>query len=317
MTRVLVTGANGFVGAALVRELKISGSDVVGLVRRPCDLGAGIETRVIDDLFEDCARAEFFDGVDAVVHLAARVHRMGDDGEDRLDSYLRDNTETTRRLAEAAAGAGVRRLIFLSSVKANGEEASRPYTEADTPAPEDPYGISKWRAEQALADIAAATELEIVNLRPPLVYGPGVRANFGALVRISDTGLPLPLGGLDGNARSLIYLGNLTAAIRLALEHPSAGGRTYLVRDGEDLSTAELVRRLRRAFGRSARLVRMPHGILKLLAAAGGRRATFRRVAGSLTIDDALIRRDLDWRPPFTVDQGLAATAAWHRAYDR
>lgn len=314
MTRILVTGAGGFVGRALVRRLQAEGREVRGTVRRKIDLGPGIETRVVADLADDCRRDWFFQDIDAVVHLAARVHRMNESGTGELDAYLRDNTETTRLLAEAASAAGVRRLVFLSSIKAGGEETLVPYTEDTPPKPEDAYGISKWRAEQELAEISAKTGLETVILRPPLVYGPGVGANFRALLRITDSPLPLPIGGLDGNRRSLIYCANLTDAIGRALEHPDAAGKTFMVRDGEDVSTAGLARRLRAALGRPARIVPVPVALLKTMAGVAGRNTVIRRLAGSLCVDDSRIRRDLDWQPPFTLDQGLAATAAWYRA---
>lgn len=308
-----MTGAGGFVGGALVRRLQAQGQVVRAVVRREHDFGCGIETQIVGDLMDACEQGDFFRGIGAVVHLAARVHRMNEPGTGARDAYLRDNAETTRRLAAAAAAAGVRRLVFLSSIKAGGEEADIAYSEDTPPTPEDDYGVSKWRAEQALAEIAGATGLEIVILRPPLVYGPGVGANFGALLRIADTALPLPLGGLDGNRRSLIYLGNLVHVIMCALDHPDAAGRTFMVRDGEDVSTAELVRRLRAALGRPARLLPVPAGFLRAAASVVGKGAFMRRMAGSLTIDDSRIRREIGWRPPFTLDQGIAATAASHR----
>ena len=314
MTRILVTGAAGFVGHALCRDLAAGGAEVRGVVRGNGDIGGGVETQKIGDLFEESESRGFLDGFDCVVHTAARVHQISKSGEGDLDAYLRDNTEITRRLAEAAARSGVKRFVFLSSVKANGEESVIPYSETIPPAPQDAYGISKWRAEQALAEIAASTGLEPVILRPPLIYGPGVRANFLSLLRIADSGIPLPLGGLDRNARSLLYLGNLISAIRCAVDHPNAAGRTYVTRDGDDASTAMLVRKLRKALRRPARLLPVPAGLIGAAARLAGRGAIMRRIDGSLTVDDAAIRRELDWRPPFTLDQGLAATASWYLA---
>ncbi len=311
--RVMVTGAGGFVGRALARSLAVAGHEVRAVVRRPTGLGAGIELRIIDDIAACGEIPGLFDGIDVVVHAAARVHRMNESGTDALDAYLRDNTETTRVVAETAAGAGVGRLVFLSSIKAGGEETPSPYTEDTPPAPEDAYGISKWRAEQELAEISAKTGLEIVILRPPLVYGPGVSANFHALMRLADTPLPLPIGGLDGNRRSLIYSANLIDAITRVLDHPGAAGETFMVRDGEDVSTAELARRLRAVLGRPARLVPVPATLLKTMAGMVGKATVMRRLAGSLCVDDSRIRHALGWRPPYTLDQGLAATAAWYR----
>ncbi len=312
MTRILVTGAAGFVGLALCRSLAAGGVEVCGVVRGNSEIGSSYEIRGIGDLFDESGVPGFLDGFDCVVHAAARVHQMDKTGPEELDAYLRDNTETTRNLAEAAARSGVRRFIFLSSIKANGEESDAPYTEDMPPAPEDAYGISKWRAEQALGDIAAATGLETVVLRPPLIYGPGVRTNFLSLLRLADSGIPLPLGGLNGNARSLLFIGNLISAIKCAIDHPGAAGRTYLLRDDEDPSMAELVKRVRQALGRPLRLVPVPAGLIGAAARIAGRGAVMRRIIGSLTVDDSAIRGELGWRPPFTLDQGLAATASWY-----
>lgn len=314
MTRVLVTGAGGFVGQALVRDLAVSGVHVRAMVRRPVELGRGIETCVVDDVADAADRPALFDGVDGVVHAAALVHRVREAQSGTLESYRRDNVEATRIVALAAAKAGVGRMVFLSSVKANGEGRGVPYAEDDPPQPGDAYGISKLEAEQALARVAGETGLETVVLRPPLVYGPGVDANFRALLRIADSPLPLPLGRLDRNARSLLYVGNLVSAIRLALSHSGAPGRTYLLRDGEDVSTAALIRRLRAVFGRPPGLVSVPVGVLEAGARIAGRPAVMSRIAGSLTVDDARVRDELGWRPPFSLDQGLAAAAAWHRS---
>jgi nucleoside-diphosphate-sugar epimerase len=207
----------------------------------------------------------------------------------------------------------VARFVFLSSVKVNGEATSgEPVTEDDTPAPEDAYATSKWEAEQALAE-ASGGGIETVVLRTPLVYGPGVKANFLSLLKLCDTALPLPLGGIDGNRRSLIYLGNLADALRRALVHGAAAGRTYLVRDREDVSTAGLVRRIRRALGRPPRLVTVPTGALRAALAVTGRRAAADRLLGSLAVDAGRIDRELGWTPPYTMDQGLHATVSWYR----
>jgi nucleoside-diphosphate-sugar epimerase len=311
--RILVTGATGFVGHALCRFLAAGGIEAIGAVRANCDIGGGVETRIIGDLRDAVQTPEFLNGIDCVVHTAARVHQMDKTGPQELDSYLRDNTDTTRRLAESAVTAGVRRLVFLSSIKANGEETPTPYTENTPPRPEDAYGISKLQAEHALGEIAAATGLETVILRPPLIYGPGVRANFLSLLRLADSSIPLPLGGLNRNARSLLYLGNLLSAVGCTIDHPDAAGRTYVLRDGDDPTTAMLVRRLRQALGRPARLMPVPASMIGAAARVAGRGAVMRRINGSLTVDDTAIRRELGWRPPFTLDQGLAATATWYR----
>ena len=313
MTRVLVTGAGGFIGRALVRDLIATGYDVRGLVRRETELGDGVEVRVVTDATDAAENHGALKDVDVVVHLAARVHHTEETGEDLVDRYVKDNATATRRLALAAARAGVERLIFASTVKVHRDGADQPYTEDDPTQPDDAYGISKLRAEQALAEVRAETGLATVVLRPPLVYGPGVKANFASLLRLADSPLPLPLGAIDQNRRSYLFLGNLVSAIRKVLTEPAAVGRTYLVSDGEDVSTAALVARLRAAFGRKRRLVPVPVAMLSAAASIVAKKAIIEPLTDSRRIDDSRIRRELDWRPNYTLDQGLAATAAWFR----
>jgi nucleoside-diphosphate-sugar epimerase len=252
-------------------------------------------------------------GVDVVAHLAARVHVMHEGSADPLAAFRRVNVEGTVQLARCAAAAGVRRLVFLSSVKVNGESSARPFTEADAPAPADAYGTSKWEAELALAALARDGAFEVVTLRPPLVYGPGVRANFLRLMQAVVLGIPLPLGAID-NRRSLVYLGNLVDAIVACLAHPDVADRTWLVSDGEDLSTPVLVRRLASALAVRPRLLPVPPAMLRVLGALIGKRAAVERLTGSLQVDSTALRHAAGWSPPFTVDQGLADTARWFRA---
>ena len=254
------------------------------------------------------------DGVDAVAHLAARVHVMRERAADSLAAFRRTNVEGTLRLARSAAAAGVKKFVFLSSVKVLGEATpDGPFTDSSPADPRDPYGVSKREAETGLSEIAAGSGMEVAILRPPLVYGPGVKGNFLSLLRLIERGVPLPLAGLR-NRRSLLYLGNLVDAIDLCLSHDAAAGRTFLIRDGEDLSSAELVRRLAAALGRRAPLFSLPEGVLRLAARCIGRRAAAQRLLGSLTVDDGRLRRDLGWSPPFAVEEALAETAAWFRA---
>lgn len=309
--RVLVTGATGFVGRALCPVLLNHGRQVVAVARKRGEWPEGCDTRLVADIGPDTDWTEALDGVDAVVHLAARIHVVRETAADPRAAFRRTNVDGTLRLAQSAAQAGVRRFVFLSSVKVLGDVSpAGPLTESSAAEPQEPYGVSKWEAEQGLAQVARETAMEIVVLRPPLVYGPGVKGNFRALVRLLDRGVPLPLGAI-GNQRSLIYLVNLVDAIALCLSHDAAAGKTYLIRDGEDLSTPELARRLAAALDRRARLFPVPGAVLRLAAGCLGRKAEAERLLGSLTVDDGAIRRDLGWRPPFTVVEGLADTAAW------
>jgi nucleoside-diphosphate-sugar epimerase len=306
---VLVTGADGFVGRELCAALAAAGRRFRPAVRAP--RAALEDAAVVGDIGPATDWRRALESVDSVVHLAARTHVLRETAADPLAEYRRVNVAGTERLARTAAASGVRRLVFLSSVKVNGEaSAGRPFTEDDIPRPEDGYGISKWEAEQALARVAGETGLETVVLRPPLVYGPGVKGNFLRLMRWIARGVPLPLGAIE-NRRSLVYSGNLVDAIVRSLDAPAAAGRTYLVADGEDLSTPELVRRLARALGVQARVPAFPLAPIALAAALAGKRAEFARLAGSLQVDSSRARRELDWRPRHSLSQGLAEAAAW------
>ncbi|MGH6691149.1 MAG: NAD-dependent epimerase/dehydratase family protein [Gammaproteobacteria bacterium] len=314
MTRdeaVLVTGANGFVGRMLCDVLAASRRPLRKAVRAPLP---GFSDLAVGDIGPDTDWRAAFEGVGAVVHLAARTHVLRETAPDPLAEYRRVNAAGTERLARAAAARGVRRLIFLSSVKVNGERTdARAFTEDDAPRPEDAHGVSKWEAEQALARVAAETGLEAVILRPPLVYGPGVKGNFLRLMNLVARGVPLPLGAV-ANRRSFVYAGNLVDAIVKALDAPQAAGRTYLVGDGEDVSTPELVRGLAWSLGVKARLAPVPPAALGVAAALAGRRAEIARLTGSLQVDSSRLRRELAWRPPFTLAQGLEQTARWYHS---
>jgi nucleoside-diphosphate-sugar epimerase len=302
--KVFVTGANGFVGRATCATLAARGYDAVPAVRSPRGL---LGERVVGEVGPTTELSAALLGVDAVVHLAARVHLMRDAAGDPLAAYRRVNTAGTLNLARQAAAAGIRRFVFVSSIKVNGEGRSDPYSESDLPEPLDAYAISKWEAEQGLREIEAATGMQVVILRPPLVYGPAVGANFLRLMQTVAKGWPLPFGRVD-NRRSLLYLGNLTDAIRICLEHEAAAGRTYLLCDGEDVSSAELVRRLARAMQRPPRLLPVPPAWLRVAGGLLGRSAEVARLLGSLTVDGGLIRRELGWQPPYSLAQGLELT---------
>ena len=310
--RVLLTGATGFVGRHTVPLLAARGHRVRAALRTASE--GPWEPAVVGDIGPDTDWTAALAGVDAVIHMAARVHVMRDTASDPLAEFRRVNTAGTIRLAEQAAAAGVKRFVFLSSIKAMVDESRpAPLDAAATPAPHSPYGVSKLEAERALAEIAARTGMEVAVIRPPLVYGPGAAGNMRALLKLVATGLPLPLGGIR-NRRSLIYVGNLADAVVTVLEHPDAAGQTFLVQDGEPLSTADLVRAIAAALDRPARLIPVPQGLMALGAALTGTRAVFDRLAGTLTVDDRPIRERLGWRPPHDLATGLRATAEWFKA---
>ena len=309
--RILVTGASGFVGTALCRELLARGHTVRAAVRRlvpPSAVPSQLHQILVPDIAAEFDRGALVDGVGTVVHLAAIAHRSNlDDGELR-----RVNRDAAVRLAEAAAGS-VRRFIFLSSVKVHGEDSgSGTYAEDGTLDPQDSYGRSKLEAERALTETAARSGIELVIVRPPLVYGPEVKANFLRLLGWIDSGLPLPFASVR-NRRSLIYVGNLVDAIARLAEHPAARG-PFLVGDSESVSTPELVSRIARVLGKPARLLPAPLALLRVAGIIAGRRDEIRRLTGNLAIESLRARRLLDWRPPYTLDAGLAQTARWFRS---
>lgn len=313
--KILVTGASGFVGRELCRTLCGQDMSVRAALRTATQDLPVSEQSIVGSIAPDTDWTQALAGVDAVVHLAARVHVMRDRAVDPSTEFRTMNVAATEHLARSAAACGVRRLVFMSSVKVNGETslADSGLSESDPPAPADPYGRSKWEAELALQRIAATTSLEYVVLRPPLVYGPGVKANFLSLMRWIAGGVPLPLGAIR-NHRSLVYVANLTDAIRVCLTDPRAANRTFMISDGEDLSTPELIRRLAGALQRPARIFPVPGAWLSVAARITGQTASLERLSGSLRVDSSGIRRTLDWLPPYSVDQGLRETAQWFAA---
>jgi nucleoside-diphosphate-sugar epimerase len=308
----LVTGGTGFVGRALVARLSAHGAPIRLAVRAPVP-NAAAPTCVVGDIAGDTSWRDALDGVDTVVHLAGRAHTFGRGPEEAL-AFDRVNVHGTAGLVRAAAAAGVRRFVFLSSAKVAGEQSpeGRPLREDDPPAPVGPYPESKWRAEQIVRDVAGGAAMEWVVVRTPLVYGPGVRANFLSLMRAVDRGVPLPFGRVR-NSRSLIFVDNLVDALVTCLTHPDARGATYFVKDAEDLSTAALVERLAASLGVRARLLPVPVIALRAAAALTGRRLALQKVCGSLVVDASRIRRELGWTPPIGVDDALEATARSRR----
>lgn len=256
-------------------------------------------------------------GADTVVHLAARVHVTGKDAG-ALPLFRAVNAEGAATLARAAREAGVRRLILVSTTTVYGNRSvGRPFDESSPPAPATPYAVSKLEAERLVLDALRGSGTELVILRPPLVYGPGAKGNFGRLARLARTRFPLPLASVR-NRRSLVYVGNLVDAITLCIDHPAAAGRLYVVSDGADVSTPEIVRGVARASGQSAWLFPCPPGLLRFAARLIGRTDEASRVLDDMAVDSSRIRGELGWTPPFTFDQGLTQTAAWHRtAMDR
>ena len=304
--KVLVTGANGLVGNATCATLKNRGFNVLGGLRSLSVGGPKVDTVIISSVDEHTNWTSSLLGIGAVVHLAARVHVMHDRSSDPLVEFRRVNVQGTLNLARQSAAAGVRRFVFISSVKVNGEstQAGCAFTEADLPNPQDAYGHSKHEAEQGLRQIATDTGMEVVIIRPPLVYGPGVKANFAALMRAVQRGWPLPLGAVH-NQRSLVALDNLVDFIVTCLAHSEAANQTFLISDGHDLSTPELVRDMAQAAGVSARLLLVPMWALRAGAAMLGKRHAMQRLCGNLQVDISKARTLLGWVPPISVAQGL------------
>lgn len=315
---VFLTGATGFVGGAVLRRLAADGFSVKAAVRNTSttlDEGVGV---VPFDSFEDASWSESLLGVDAVVHCAARVHVMNDTETDPLAAFRKVNVEGTLNFARQAAQSGVRRFVFISSIKVNGEGTypGNPYTADDKPEPNDPYGISKMEAEQGLRDLAEKTGMDVVIIRPVLVYGPGVKANFLNMMRWLDKGVPLPFGAIH-NGRSLVALDNLVDLIVTAMTHPAAANQTFLVSDGEDLSTTQLLRRMAKALDKSARLLPVPSWVLSSAANLLGKKSLSQRLCGSLQVDISKTRTLLQWSPPVSVDNALKVAAVHYMEHKK
>ena len=310
--RVLVTGSNGFVGRVLCSHLVGAGVPVRAAVRDVAATVRGDEVVAVGDIDGVTDWSDSLVDITHVVHLAGRAHIVRESALDPESAFWTVNTDGTRRLAEQAAAQGVRRMVFVSSVKACAERTSgTPLAEDSTPCPEDPYGRSKLNAERALLRVSEETGLESVSLRSPLVYGPGVRANFLRLMRLVCSGIPLPLASIR-NRRSLLYVENLVSAIEICLHHPAAAGGTFNVSDGEDVSTPDLVRRLAGIMGCKARLWPFPAPALSAVARLLGQGPAVDRLVESLALDISRIRAMLGWSPPFSLEQGLAETIRWY-----
>ncbi|MEZ0246230.1 MAG: UDP-glucose 4-epimerase family protein [Methylophilaceae bacterium] len=308
---LLITGIDGWIASALANRCRELGHTVRGSTRQRDSNGIVGVGEINGDTDWSRAVAE----TEVVVHLAARVHMMSDYATDPLAAFREVNTIGTLNLATQAATAGVKRFVFLSSIKVNGESTppDHPYFADDPAIPADPYGISKHEAEQVLRSVTEKTGMEVVIIRPPLVYGPGVKANFESMMRWLDRGLPLPLGAIQQNRRSLIALDNLVDLIITCLTHPAAANQTFLVSDGEDLSTVALLKRMGQALGKPARLFYVPTALLRLGAILFNKRGVYQRLCDSLQMDIGKTRQLLDWQPPITVDEGLRRAAKGFR----
>lgn len=307
---ILLTGSTGFLGRMLAKQLGVMPDMHLAVALRTPHHPLGLITHVVGEVFAGTNWSSALVEQQVVIHTAARVHVMADTVGDPLAEFRRVNVQGTLNLARQAVAAGVKRFVFISSVKVNGESTlpGHPFTADDAPAPLDAYGVSKMEAEQGLREITLATGMEVVIIRPPLVYGPGVKANFAAMIHWLQRGVPLPLGAIH-NQRSLVALDNLVDLIVTCLTHPAAANQTFLVSDGEDVSTTELLRRMGQALGRPARLIPVPVSWLKLAAVMVGKQDVAQRLCGSLQVDIEKTRRLLGWTPPQSLDEGLRKAA--------
>lgn len=310
-----MTGASGFIGSAVAADLVSRGFKVTA-ASRTIPAIAGVAYFPIEQLDGGTDWRPALPKGGVVVHLAARAHVLDDTAANAETLYRVTNTEATARLARQAAASGVKRLIFASSIKVNGEGRDRPYTESDPPAPIDAYGRSKAEAEVELKRIAAETGLEIVILRFTIVYGPGVKANFRNLLAMVDCGVPLPFGAVH-NRRSMIFIGNLCDLIASIIGNDAAAGRTLLVSDGEDVSTPELITLIAQAFGKKPRLLPLRAGLIKRLAGMLGREKEATRLLGSLSVDSTPMCNLIGWTAPFRVADGVRQTVKWYRSASR
>lgn len=313
--KFLVTGSTGFVGSVLIKRLLGEKARLAAAILDGEDIGdlpAEIERIVVPPLSESSNYSVALQHVDIVIHLAARVHIMHDTATDPMQEFRSVNLYGTERLARQAALAGVKRFVFISTIKVHGEETQISYRENSPISPLDPYAISKAGAEAVLWKIAEETGLEVVIVRPPLVYGPKVKANFRQLMNIVNRCIPLPLASIR-NKRSLIYVENLADALVCCATHPDAAGQAYLVSDGADVSTPELIRRIATALRRPVGLLPFPVKLMCFFGNLLGKSAAVERLTGSLQVECTKIRSELGWTPPFSMEQGLQRTAKWFR----
>ncbi|RKZ24837.1 hypothetical protein DRQ26_06880 [bacterium] len=313
---ILITGATGFIGSALVNSFVTHPSFSISVAVRSdsVQFSSAVRCFLVGDLDADSDWSAPLQGMDVVIHTAARVHIQSDNRADSLTEFRRINVAGTLNLARQAKAAGVKRFIYLSSIKVNGEvtEPGSPFLSEQQPAPVDPYAVSKYEAETGLLQLVPEVGFDVVIIRPPLVYGPGVKANFESMLRWLSRGIPLPLGGID-NQRSLLALDNLIDLITICVDHPAAKNQIFLAADGKDLSTTELLQQLANALGRPIRLFPLPFKILEIGAILLGKRTLTQRLCGSLQVDISKAQELLGWIPPLSVDQGLIKTARWYK----
>jgi nucleoside-diphosphate-sugar epimerase len=310
MLKMLVTGASGFVGKSLCKALLNQRQAVRAVVRVARVQADDFEQMVVGSIDAATDWSAALREVSIVIHLAARVHVMNDKSVDPLAEFRKVNVDGTLNLAQQAAKAGVERFIFVSSIKVIGEQTvkNKPFTEDNAANPQDAYGISKYEAEQGLMRIAEEMGMEVVIIRPPLVYGAGVKANFASMMRVVKRGIPLPLGAIH-NKRSFVYVGNLVSLILRCINHPAAANQTFLVSDGHDVSTTELLRGCADALGVKARLLPVPQKLVEVCAALISKREVAQRLCGNLQVDISKARTLLGWMPPMSLADSLKATA--------
>ena len=305
---ILITGANGFVGCFLSTKLAESGFNVIAVTRTSSEFSSEIKHIIKPKINDQTSWHDALTGCDVVIHLAARVHVMNEQSNNPLQAFLDVNLHGTINLAKQAIAAGVKRFVYVSSIKVNGEYTEGTgFTERDIPNPQDSYAVSKWRAEEALLELSKTTGMEVVIIRPTLVYGAGVKANFLRLLEVINKSLPLPLANIN-NQRSMIYIGNLVDALMACATHPNAANQTYLVSDDESVSTPVLIRLLAKSLGKRCFVFPFPIFIMKFLAGLLGKSAAVDRLTQSLVIDSSKIRRELGWVPPYSLQQGLDKT---------
>ncbi|MBA6326397.1 SDR family oxidoreductase [Colwellia sp. MB02u-6] len=312
-SNILLTGATGFLGKPLIKKLsnEFTKSNIFPVLRKNSTSFDEFRHIVVDDINSTTEWSDKLQDIDCVIHCAARVHVMNEVDEDPLEAFREVNVGGTLQLAQAASKSGVKRFIFVSSIKVNGESTTErlPYQSSDTSNPEDHYGISKAEAEEGLKKLAEETGMDVVVIRPPLVYGPGVKANFAAMLKLVSTGVPLPFGCINNNHRSMVYVENLISLIIECINNTNAANQTFLISDDDDLSTKAFVQGLSRALGKCSFMLPVPNTVFSLAGKILGKTAIIDRLCGSLQVDIKHTKNTLNWQPPYSVEQGFAATA--------